>query len=269
MVTLQSPAVGCEFAGQVAVVSGAASGIGLAVSLALARAGATVAALDCDEALLRALDEERSLHQLPIHTYVCDVAEPLIVKDVITRVTAELGAPVLLANVAGILRKGTASSVSLSDWNDSFRVNVTGVMLLAQTVVPSMIAQRRGAIVTVASNAGTTPRSTMCAYSASKAAALMYTRCLGLELAQHNIRCNSVSPGSTETPMLTQLLGDTPDVHTKAILGSPEQFRLGIPLRRVASVTDVCEAVLYLLSKAARHITMHNLIVDGGATLGS
>lgn len=107
----------------------------------------------------------------------------------------------------------------------------------------------------------------MAAYGASKAASTMFTKCLGLELARHNIRCNVVSPGSTDTPMLRSMWSDTYEAQA-VIDGAPGMFRVGIPLNRIGSPEDVAAAVLFLLSDEARHITMHELCVDGGATLG-
>jgi 2,3-dihydro-2,3-dihydroxybenzoate dehydrogenase len=130
-----------------------------------------------------------------------------------------------------------------------------------------MVPRRSGAVVTVTSNAAGTARADMAAYAASKAAAAMFTKCLGLEVAGFGIRCNVVAPGSTDTPMLTSMWRD-PSGRTRTVRGDPGTFRVGIPLGRVASPDDVAEAVAFLLSDRARHITMHDLTVDGGATLG-
>lgn len=108
----------------------------------------------------------------------------------------------------------------------------------------------------------------MAAYAASKAAAAAFTRCLGLELARHGIRCNVVAPGSTDTPMLTGMYHDT-DAARHSIDGVPADFRVGIPLGKLARPADVADAVAFLLSDRAGHITMHDLVVDGGATLGA
>lgn len=256
------------FRDQLAVVSGAAAGIGRSIALSLASQGAVVAAVDVDTVGLSSLSDEASRLALHVHTYACDVSAPQSVEAAVAAITSKHGVPHCLANVAGVLRAGTASSISLTDWEDSFRVNATGVMLLCQAIVRHMLPLRRGAIVAVTSNAGHTPRAAIAAYSASKAAATMYTKCLGLELAAHNIRCNVVSPGSTETAMLAQLNTGT-DSLRPAIDGNANQFRLGIPLGRVAQVDDVCEAVLFLLSSHAKHITLHELTIDGGATLGN
>ena len=107
----------------------------------------------------------------------------------------------------------------------------------------------------------------MAAYAASKAATTIFTKVVGLEVARLGIRCNVVAPGSTETEMLSALWTDG-DWRRSSIDGVAEQFRLGIPLGKVAQPADVADAVLFLLSDRAGHITMHHLTVDGGATLG-
>jgi 2,3-dihydro-2,3-dihydroxybenzoate dehydrogenase len=107
----------------------------------------------------------------------------------------------------------------------------------------------------------------MSAYAASKAAAAMFSKCLGLEVARHGIRCNVVAPGSTDTPMLTSMWQDASGPQG-TIEGRLDAFRVGIPLGRIARPLDVAAAVAFLLSEAAGHITMHTLTVDGGAALG-
>ena len=126
--------------------------------------------------------------------------------------------------------------------------------------------RRAGAIAVVSSNAATTPRAGMAAYAASKAAATQFTRCLGLELAPHGIRVNIVSPGSTDTAMQRAMwaLGSSREA---VIAGDPARWRLGIPLAKIATPDEIARAVLFLLSDQASHITLHDLRVDGGATL--
>jgi 2,3-dihydro-2,3-dihydroxybenzoate dehydrogenase len=129
-----------------------------------------------------------------------------------------------------------------------------------------MAARGRGTIVTVGSNVTGVVRHGMGAYAASKAAATMLTKCLGLELAEHGVRCNVVSPGSTDTPMQRAMWHDG-DGAQAVIQGTPRTYRVGIPLRRLAEPRDVAEAVVLLVSDRSRHITMQELYVDGGATL--
>ncbi|MFD5456818.1 SDR family oxidoreductase, partial [Streptomyces olivaceus] len=129
----------------------------------------------------------------------------------------------------------------------------------------------RGAVVTVASNAAGVPRAGMAAYAASKAASVMFTKCLGLEVAPLGVRCNTVSPGSTLTEMQRAMWEHAPggaEAGRRGVIeGDLAAYRTGIPLGRIAEPADVADAVVFLASDRARHITMHDLYVDGGATL--
>ncbi|MFF3212597.1 2,3-dihydro-2,3-dihydroxybenzoate dehydrogenase [Streptomyces sp. NPDC002886] len=253
---------------KVALVTGAAGGIGLAVARRLAEEGATVAAVDRDaERLEEAVDKLRA-DGLSARAYPADVTVTTQVEAVVDTVEHELGPLDMLVNTAGILRMGEIKDFSDEDWLQTFEVNVSGVFRVSRTTVNRMIPRSRGAIVTVASNAAGTARAAMGAYGASKAAATMLTKSLGLEVAKHNIRCNVVAPGSTDTAMLASMWEDEQGP-SKTIAGCPDAFKVGIPLGKLARTTDIAEAVLFLLSDRAAHITLHVLTVDGGATLGA
>lgn len=247
----------------VTLVSGAASGIGAAVVRLLAERGGSVAALDQNA---HALEQSANPFGARVVPVVADVTDEASVDASVRNIEQSFGPIEGLVNAAGVLALGKLceSELTLAEFSRVFSVNTTGVFLLSRAVSRRMIPRRRGAIVTLSSNAADTPRSGMGVYAASKAAASQLTRCFGLELAEHGIRCNVVSPGSTDTPMLRALTNDQPE---RAITGDPKVFRLGIPLGRVATPEDVAEAVLFLLSESARHITLHDLRVDGGATL--
>ncbi|MCY0935125.1 2,3-dihydro-2,3-dihydroxybenzoate dehydrogenase [Streptomyces sp. H34-S4] len=253
--------------GTVAMVSGAAGGIGAAVARALAAEGRAVALLDRDGAAVELLAKELAAEDHRVLAVPADVASPQEVEAAVDRAEAVLGPVDELVNCAGVLRTGAVLDLSDEDWDTTFAVNATGVFRLSRTVGRRMADRRSGAVVTVASNAASTARMNMAAYAASKAAATMLTKCLGLELAQYGIRCNTVAPGSTSTPMLTGMY-DPATAARSSIEGLPQSFRTGIPLGRIALPHDIADAVLFLLSEHARHITMHDLVVDGGATLG-
>ncbi|MFD0689932.1 2,3-dihydro-2,3-dihydroxybenzoate dehydrogenase [Actinomadura fibrosa] len=255
-----------EFGGKVALVTGAAGGIGAAVVARLAAGGAAVAALDVDAEGLAAVVKGLPPEGPAARPYTADVSDSAAVDEAIGRIERDLGPIDVLANVAGVLRSGPVTELDDATWAQVLRVNLDGVLHCSRAVARSMAARRTGAIVTVASNAGAVARSGLSAYSVSKAGAAAFTKCLGLELAPYGIRCNVVSPGSTDTPMLGALLDG--DAAAAAIAGSPEIFRNGIPLGRVAEPEDIAEVVAFMASDGARHLTMQELFVDGGATLG-
>lgn len=252
-----------DLTGRVAVVTGAAGGIGSAITQTLAAAGARVAAVDLPGPRLAKLAE------LAIAPYPADLRRTDEVERVVDRVEREVGPIDILVNAAGILRAGPVGELSDTDWSDVFDVNVHGVVRCCRAVAGRMRGRGHGSIVTIGSNAGGVARMNMSAYAAAKAATVHFMRCLGLELAADGVRCNVVSPGSTDTDMQRALWGDDDaGMLDRVVAGSPELYRLGIPLRRIAAPRDIADAVLFLAGDTARHITMQDLYVDGGATLG-
>ncbi|WP_082890333.1 2,3-dihydro-2,3-dihydroxybenzoate dehydrogenase [Halotalea alkalilenta] len=253
-----------EFEGQVVVVSGAAQGIGECLVRRLLEQGARVAALDLKQAGLERLaatldaGERLSLHPL-------DVADTQAVDQAVAAAEAIHGPIDHLASVAGVLQMGRVVDLEDHEWERALSINAGGPFRLARAVARRMIPRRRGAIVVVSSNAAGTPRMEMGAYAASKAAATQLTRCLGLELAEYGIRCNVVSPGSTDTGMQRGMWADESG-RAKVIEGSLASFKAGIPLGKIATPDDVSDAILFLLSPRAGHITLHDLRIDGGAT---
>ncbi|MGW4648528.1 2,3-dihydro-2,3-dihydroxybenzoate dehydrogenase [Kitasatospora sp. NPDC004289] len=249
-------------------MTGAAGGIGRCVARTLARSGAQVAALDLGGDALEALQRDVAAEGLSVTAFAADVTSTSAVEETVAAVEKELGPVELLVNAAGVLRARSALSLTEEDWEHTFAVNAGGVYRVSRAVAHRMVENDiRGAIVTVASNAAGVPRMGMAAYGASKAAAIAYTKSLGLELAQHGIRCNVVCPGSTDTAMLRSLWTDESGP-ADSLNGVLEQYRVGIPLGRFATPQNVADAVAFLLSDRAGQITLHDLYVDGGAALG-
>ena len=246
-----------DLAGRVALVTGAAGGIGAAVVRQLLAEGARVVAADLHPAGGQS-DDFRPCR--------LDVTDAVAVEQLVDEVERDFGAIDFGVSVAGLLATGDILATSDDSWRRLFAVNTDGVFHLGRALGHRMKERRRGAIVTVSSNAGGIPRQGMAAYAASKAAATMFTRCLGLELAPYGVRCNIVAPGSTLTPMLTGMWADDGGA-AELIAGQPERFKTGIPLGKLGTPDDVAAAVLFLLSDRAGHITMADLYVDGGATL--
>jgi 2,3-dihydro-2,3-dihydroxybenzoate dehydrogenase len=244
----------------VAVVTGAAGGIGSAIVKTLARQGIKVVAVD-------RVRPTRFDDAVNVVSMAADVTVAAEVERVVSATEADVGPIGYLVNAAGVVHVAEVSALDLSAWADVFAVNTTGVFLMTRAALVPMTARRCGAVVTVSSNAARVPRLAMSAYCASKAATTMFTKCVALEVAALGIRCNVVSPGSTDTDMLRASWRNQ-DRRAATVGGAPEQFRVGIPLGRIAAPDDIAEAVEFLLSARARHITMHDLIVDGGAALG-
>ena len=245
----------------VALVTGASGGIGSAVARVLVARGSRVACLDL---VLAEVDGAEP--------YVVDVTDAAAVEAAVAAVERELGPVEHLVNAAGVITTGPLLDSDPDEVARVLAVNVQGVLNVTRSVGSRMARRGAGAVVTVSSNAASTPRLGIGAYAASKAAATMLTRCLALELAPHGVRCNVVSPGSTDTDMLRATFDPAEreqDAFDRVVAGSAADFRLGIPLGRVASADDVAQTIVFLLSDAARHVTMHDLRVDGGATLGA
>lgn len=253
---------------RIALVSGAGGGIGSAVASALGAKGVSVAMVDKDAAALGAAVEKLAADGVAAAAFPADVADSAQVESLVEAVEGRLGPVHYLVNAAGVLRLGKATELTDEDLVETLAVNVRGVCYLSRSVVKRMVQRSCGSVVTVASNAARTPRVQMAAYAASKAAASMFTRCLGLEVARHGIRCNVVAPGSTDTPMLRSMWQDE-DGHRHTLEGKPEDHRLGIPLGRIATPDDIANMVVFLLSDQAHHITLQEVTVDGGATLGT
>jgi len=292
------------FDGKIALVTGAAGGIGAAVVRLLRESGATVVATDREAPVVEVASEGIALADgaltptpLPegeglietessrapspspsgrgvgvraglatLHSHVLDVTDAAAVDMLVREIEADFGPIDLAINVAGILSTTSVLDLTANEWRRTFAVNTDGVFHVSQAVARVMAPRRRGAMVTVSSNAAGIPRQNMAAYAASKAATTMFVRCLGLELAPLGIRCNIVAPGSTRTPMQTGMWTDAGG-EARTIAGTLETFKSGIPLAKLAEPEDIAHAVMFLLSDQAGHIAMSDLYVDGGATL--
>lgn len=247
-----------DFSDKTVWVTGAGKGIGYATALAFVDAGARVIGFD----------REFTQENYPFATEVMDVADAGQVAQVCQRVLQKTPRLDVLVNAAGILRMGATDALSVDDWQQTFAVNVGGAFNLFSQTMAQFRRQQGGAIVTVASDAAHTPRIGMSAYGASKAALKSLALTVGLELAGCGVRCNVVSPGSTDTDM-QRTLWVSEDAEQQRIRGFGEQFKLGIPLGKIARPQEIANTILFLASDLASHITLQDIVVDGGSTLGA
>ncbi|EDQ3224026.1 2,3-dihydro-2,3-dihydroxybenzoate dehydrogenase [Salmonella enterica subsp. enterica serovar Braenderup] len=247
-----------DFSDKTVWVTGAGKGIGYATALAFVDAGARVIGFD----------REFTQENYPFATEVMDVADAAQVAQVCQRVLQKTPRLDVLVNAAGILRMGATDALSVDDWQQTFAVNVGGAFNLFSQTMAQFRRQQGGAIVTVASDAAHTPRIGMSAYGASKAALKSLALTVGLELADCGVRCNVVSPGSTDTDM-QRTLWVSEDAEQQRIRGFGEQFKLGIPLGKIARPQEIANTILFLASDLASHITLQDIVVDGGSTLGA
>ncbi|BCE01316.1 SDR family oxidoreductase [Marinicellulosiphila megalodicopiae] len=250
------------FNNNIALVTGAQRGIGLEVAKQLHSQGAIVICLDVNY-------PNKTLIEVSTHFYnvYADVADIDSIHSLIETIEKDIGPINYLASVAGILRVTSLLDIDENTLDALIEVNTKGAFFICRNVALKMKSRKKGSIVAVSSNAASTPRINIGAYGASKSALNMLIKTLALEVAPFNIRCNLVSPGSTLTKMQTDFASG-PDAQKSILNGSLEQFRLGVPLNKMATPEDIANSIVYLLSEQALQITMHDLVVDGGATLG-
>ena len=249
-----------DLVGAVAVVTGAASGIGLAIARRFAAAGASVAMVDLNEdALARASiqSDYGDTRDVRVATYTGDVASPAFLRSLATQIESDLGPVSILAASAGVVTQTAAVDVSEEEWDRVLSVNLKGAFFTCQAFAPGMLDRGRGSIVVMGSTWAIVGFERRAPYVASKAGLVGLVRGLALEWAGADVRVNAVCPIIVSTPMIAKLLEDT-EYRTTMLQN--------IPLGRVASPEDVAEAVYFLASSSASMITGQALVVDGGWT---
>jgi NAD(P)-dependent dehydrogenase (short-subunit alcohol dehydrogenase family) len=245
--------------GSVAIVTGAASGIGLAIAGRLAAEGARVVLADRDGPAAAAAAAGLDGAEVAALDVTDEAATEALVRDVARR----HGRLDIMVNNAGIMVVAPVVRTSAEDWRRLMEVNVTGVFLGARAAARVMIPQGRGVIVNTASGAGRRGVANLSAYCASKAAVISLTQTLAIELAPHGIRVNATAPGNIETPFwgpiaagFAREMGVTP---AEAIA----RFRAGVPMGRFGTPAEVAAAVSWLASDEAAYVSGQTIAMNG------
>jgi NAD(P)-dependent dehydrogenase (short-subunit alcohol dehydrogenase family) len=250
-------------AGRVALITGAASGIGRAAALLFAQEGAAVAIADVNEAGLAVAEEivrngGRALFEL------ADVTRAADCQRAVARTLREFGGIHVLLNNAGIMRRASVIELSEEDWDRVMAVNVRSVFLMSRQVIPIMARAGGGSVINTASGWGLAGGPRAAVYCASKGAVVLLTKAMAVDHGPQKIRVNCICPGDTDTGMLrdeAQQLGAQED----AFLAESARR----PLGRIGRPEEIARAALYLASDASSFVTGTALVVDGGGLAGS
>ncbi len=251
-----------DLSGQVAVVTGAASGIGLAAALALADAGAKLVLLDRDEAGCRAVADTIAAAGGEAHCRALDVTSEADWQEAEEWIASEFGRLDILVNSAGVALSDRVGDATLEIHRKTFAVNVEGTLLGMAAALRFMRRQGKGAIINLSSTASLRSNPTMASYGASKAAVAHFTRSAALETmrAGHDIRINAIHPGLIETSMASDFYGIFEKV------GSPDAVRTAMTTGRPGRPEEVADLILFLASDRASFIAGASINIDRAAS---
>ena len=247
--------------GKVALVTGAAYGIGFAIAEALAEAGAKIA-FNCrkPEHLQSALDDYSKLG-IEARGYLCDVTKEDEVKAMVADIESTLGSVDILVNNAGIIRRIPMHEMSVDEFREVVDIDLNAPFIVAKAVIPAMMKKRSGKIINICSMKSELGRETVSAYAAAKGGLKMLTRNIASEYGEYNIQCNGIGPGYIATPQTAPLRERQPD-------GSRHPFDSFIvaktPAARWGNPDDLKGPVVFLASQASDFVNGHILYVDGG-----
>jgi NAD(P)-dependent dehydrogenase (short-subunit alcohol dehydrogenase family) len=237
-----------------AVVTGAGNGIGRAIALSFAEAGANVACVDLDKA---AADATAAKIGSAAFAVACDVSSESEVEAAARLILARFYAIHILVNgAAGNDPNGTVLELGLADWNKVFAVNVGGAFLMSRAILPAMIKAGGGSIIHIASQLGSVAGPRRAVYCATKGALIQLAKAMATDHAAQNVRVNTLSPGAVETDRLVKRFGD---METARRTAAPKHL-----LQRLGQVDEIAQAAVFLASDASSFMTGADLLVDGG-----
>ena len=240
-----------------AVVTGAGTGIGRAIALAFARAGANVACVDLDAGTAQATCDAIAKTGRRGLALACDVGIEAEVTAAAGNILAAFPAVHVLVNgAAGHDPNGSVLDLSLADWNRVMAVNVGGAFLMSRALLPAMIAAGGGSIIHIASQMGSVAAPRRAVYCTSKGALIQLARAMAADHAAANVRVNTLSPGAVETDRLVRRFGD---METARRIAGPKHL-----MRRLGQPDEIATAAVFLASDASRFMTGADLLVDGG-----
>lgn len=248
---------------KVAVVTGAAKGIGLAIASRFAEAGATLLLVDIDAETLRSVTEDFKQRGCTVKGVVSDLSTPAGAAMPVQTAQQEYGHIDILVNNAGIYPMVPALQLSEEVWDKTLNLNLKGLFFAAQAAAREMVnSERGGSIINVASVDAFKPVGNLTHYDASKGGVVMLTKSLAKELGPMKIRVNSIAPGGITTPGTEQAIPDLPPgVDMEAMV---KHLLAGMPLGRMGEPDDVAQVALFLACSASAYMTGSTVVVDGG-----
>ena len=248
-----------KFQGKTAIVTGAASGIGAAAALRLAKEGASVFAVDVNEAGLAETAETAAKGGHFVKTRACDVSVEADVESAVGHALAINGRIDTLVNVAGVSVTRYVAETSWREYARMMDVNMGGVFLFTRAVLPRMEKQQSGAIVNVASELAFVGYPDIAAYTATKGAVIAFSRSVALDAIRYGVRVNCLCPGAADTPMFWDGVTD-PEQRQKML----DQVKIEKPFGRLVTMEEVSNGIVFLASDDASAVVGANLVMDGG-----
>jgi gluconate 5-dehydrogenase len=247
-----------DIRGKVALVTGASKGLGKAMAMGLAKAGADLALCARDLVELERSRSEAGSHGVTARIYRMDVLARASIRETVDAIVRDFGRIDILVNNAGVNVRKPVTQLAEEEWDLVLDTNLKGYFLVAQAVAPHMIQRGKGKIINIASILGTVALDNQVAYASSKGGIVQMTKVMAIEWAKHNINVNAIGPTYFETPLVAALRDD------------PERFRFineRTPMGRWGQPEELEGTLIFLASRASDFITGQTIYVDGGWTI--